>query len=125
MTQTFNAGLAGQYGVTAALLAEYIWQEIKQNEFHNRHCYAGRVWMRCSGLMFTAVMPYLSKSMVHTGIRRLIKGGVLVKGEFNQSRFDRTAWYAFTAFGRKMMEETEDEDYAGSAKKGRRRDYER
>lgn len=111
MIQKFNAGIARQYGVTAALLAEYIWREIKQNEFHNRHCYAGRVWMRCSKQMFTAVMPYLSKSMVHNGIQKLIKGGMLVKGEFNQSRFDRTAWYTFTTFGGKMMEESEEEDY--------------
>lgn len=112
MAEKFNAGIAGQYGVAAALLAEYIWQEVKKNEFHNRHCYGGRIWMWCSRLMFSAVMPYLSKSMVHTGIWRLIKGGVLVQGEFNQSRFDRTAWYAFTASGRKMMEAREEEDYA-------------
>ena len=61
--------------------------------------------------MFTALMPYLSKGMVQGGLRRLAKGGLIVKGEFNQSRFDRTSWYAFTAYGKKVMEECEDRDY--------------
>lgn len=110
--QEFSAGIAKRYGVVAAVLAEYIWREVKQNEYHNKHCYAGHIWIRSSKLMFTAAMPYLSKSMVNKGLQKLIKYGVIVKGEFNQSRFDRTLWYTFTSFGKKLMEESEDENYA-------------
>ncbi len=37
--------------------------------------------------------------------------GILVQGEHNGSRFDRTAWYAFTEYGKKVMEESEDEEH--------------
>lgn len=111
MKQVFHAGIAKRHGMAAAVLAEHIWREVKENEFQGRHRYGGNVWMRCSVPMFTALMPYLSKGMVQGGLRRLAKGGLIVKGEFNQSRFDRTSWYAFTAYGKKIMEECEDRDY--------------
>ena len=37
----------------------------------------------------------------------LVKGRVLTKGQFNESRFDRTNWYAFTEFGQFLMAESE------------------
>jgi len=110
--QEFSAEIARRYGVVAAVLAEYIWREVKQNKYHKKHAYEGRVWMRSSKLMFTAAMPYLSKSVVNRGLQKLIKHGVIIKREFNQSRFDRTSWYSFTAFGEKLMEESEGENYA-------------
>ena len=112
MKQVFHAGIAGKYGMAAAVLAEHIWLEVKENEFQGRHRYGGHVWMRCSIPMFAARMPYLSEGMVKAGLRLLVKDGLIVKGEFNHSRFDRTSWYAFTAYGRKLMERCEDEDYA-------------
>ena len=47
--------------------------------------------MRCSKKAFTVHMPYLSRGMVKCGIGRLKKAGILVQGEHNESRFDRTA----------------------------------
>jgi len=40
-------------------------------------------------------------------LKRLIKGRVLIKGHFNESRFDRTNWYAFTELGQYLMTESE------------------
>lgn len=111
MAEKFNSGIAERFGVTAALLLEHIWKEVKENEFHKRYSYEGRTWMRSSKKAFTAHMPYLSGSMVKCGIGRLVKAGLLVQGEHNESRFDRTAWYAFTEYGRKVMEESEDEEH--------------
>ena len=111
MAQKFNARIAGRFGITAALLLEHIWKGVKENEFHNRYSYGGNIWMRCSQKTFTAHMPYLSRGMVGRGIAGLKKAGLLVQGEYNESRFDWTAWYAFTEYGRKIMEESEDEEY--------------
>lgn len=111
MIHNFNVGIARRYGVNAALVAQYVWDQICENEFHNKHHYDGRCWMRCSHMMFTAVMPYLSKHLVRRALERLMKQGVLVRGEFGADRFDRTSWYAFTQFGRLLMLESEDEHY--------------
>ena len=111
MAQKFNSGIAERFGITAALLLEHIWREVKENEFHGRYSYEGNTWMRCSKKAFTVHMPYLSRGMVKCGIGRLKKAGILVQGEHNESRFDRTAWYAFTEYGKKVMEESEDGEH--------------
>ncbi len=45
MIQKFNTGIARRYGIAAALLAEAIWTEIKEHEFHGRCQYDGETWM--------------------------------------------------------------------------------
>lgn len=111
MFHILNTGIAGRYGVNAALVAQYIWERISENELAGRHQYEGRTWMRSSQMMFTAVMPYLSKHAIRRSLERLLKHGVIICGEFGESRFDRTSWYAFTQFGRLLMQESEGEDY--------------
>jgi len=111
MLHQFNAVIAKRYGIHAALMSDYIWNEINENKFHGRACHNGQTWMRSSQMMFTAVMPYLSKHAVRRSIKKLIQDSILVRGEFNVSRFDRTAWYGFTQFGCRLMIENENEDY--------------
>lgn len=102
--------LARRYGVHAALVVKHIWDEICANERAGKCSFAGRTWMRSSQMMFTAIMPYLTKNMVRRALERLMKQGVIVRGEFGDSRFDRTSWYTFTQFGRLLMQESEDEN---------------
>lgn len=104
-----NPSLARRCGVHAALVAKYIWDEIWANERAGRCSFVGRTWMCSSQMMFTAVMPYLTKNMVRRALERLVQQGVIVRGEFGKSPFDRTSWYAFTQFGTLMMRESEDE----------------
>jgi len=102
--------LARRYGVHAALVVKHIWDEVCANERAGRCSFAGRTWMRSSQMMFTAIMPYMTKNMVRRALERLMKRGVIVRGEFGDSRFDRTSWYTFTQFGRLLMRESEDEN---------------
>jgi hypothetical protein len=115
-----NPSLARRYGIHAALVAKYIWDEIWANERAGRCSFAGKTWMRSSQMMFTAIMPYLTKNMVRRALERLMKQGVIVRGEFGESSFDRTSWYAFTQFGALMMRESEDENDERRKADGRR-----
>ena len=47
------------------------------------------------------------RTEIRYALKRLVKGRVLTKGRFNESRFDRTNWYAFTEFGQFLMAESE------------------
>jgi len=111
MFHILNTGIAGRYGVNAALVAQYIWEQVSENELADRHQYEGRIWMRSSQMMFTAVMPYLSKHAVRRALERLMEKGVIIRSEFGANKFDRTSWYAFTQFGRLLMQESEGRDY--------------
>jgi hypothetical protein len=105
-----GSSLARRYGVHAALVVKHIWDEVCANERAERCSFAGKTWMRSSQMMFTAIMPYLTKNMVRRALERLMEQGVIVRGEFGESPFDRTSWYAFTQFGALMMRESEGEN---------------
>ncbi len=49
--------------------------------------------------MMTGFFPFLTYDEIRYALKQLIRGRVLTKGRFNESRFDRTNWYAFTEFG--------------------------
>ena len=51
--------------------------------------------------------PDLTDDESRYALKRLGQGRVLTKGQFNESRFDRTNWYAFTEFGQALMAESE------------------
>lgn len=54
--------------------------------------------------MMTAEFPFLSIPMAKRAIKVLSDRGYILKGCFNDDRFDHTNWYAFTGYGEKMME---------------------
>ena len=66
-----------------------------------------RCWPASFGQMMTGFFPFLSYDEIRYALKRLVKGRVLTKGRFNESRFDRTNWYAFTEFGQFLMTESE------------------
>ena len=112
MYQLMNEKLAIRYGVTAAFVATLIWDGITMSESENMHYRNGRYWFRSSYHMFTAIYPFLSKNMVKTAVRKLMRERVLVRGVFNYNPFDHTPWYTFTEYGKILMRlaESEDED---------------
>ncbi len=57
--------------------------------------------------MMTGFFPFLTYDEIRYALKQLIRGRVLTKGRFNESRFDHTNWYAFTEFGQFLMTESE------------------
>lgn len=104
MVYTFHSQIAQRFGINTAIIAEYIWETIKNTSVCNQKEFAGRIWMRSSYKMFNVVFPFLSVRCISSAIKILIKKGILVRGEFNQNRFDRTTWYTFTQWGAFLME---------------------
>jgi len=108
MNHILNVSLAQRLGIHAALILRYIRDEVWENQSNGVHYYTGRYWMRCSQMMFTAAMPYMHKSTVRRVLERLMNQGIIMRGEFGSSRFDRTSWYALTQYGERLMTGSED-----------------
>jgi DNA-binding HxlR family transcriptional regulator len=49
------------------------------------------------------LIPYLSSHMTKSALRRLVKGGIPRTADLNESPFDHTHWYSFTAYGKRLM----------------------
>ena len=107
MVHFFDSDIAEKYGVNAAVLACFLWDCIEQKSTESPQFHEGKVWVRCSVQMMTGFFPFLSYDEIRYALKRLVKGRVLTKGRFNESRFDRTNWYAFTEFGQFLMAESE------------------
>ena len=101
MTITYSTKMASRYGINAALVAAYLYKGV-QIDGRRHH---ERIWYRCAKRTLTAFYTFCGIGAISSALKRLVDGGVLVKREYNDSRFDRTLSYAFTDYGKRLMEE--------------------
>ena len=106
---SFKGNVASRYGINAAAVAQFIWDSIEGSNYDGKiYVKEEKRWCRCSVLMMSALMPFLTQSMAEGAIRTLYEANVITKGCFNRCKFDKTNWYTFTEYGRFLMEEDEE-----------------
>jgi hypothetical protein len=105
---SFSVDFASIYGVHEAILIHHFQHWIRHNKATGRNQHDGKTWSYQKLEDIAAHFPYLSKSEVFELIERLCIGKgrrskkdsldfdpVLVKGNYNNSPYDKTTWYAF------------------------------
>jgi hypothetical protein len=109
---SFDVALAAEYkSVELAILIHHFQFWIVQNKRLERNFHEGRTWMYQTIKEITAIFPYWSKKQVEKLLTKAVQLGILIKNNFNKSKFDRTAWYAFAdevKFGISAFEKMED-----------------
>lgn len=125
MKITFSESLARKIGVREAIIAQYLWDTMIQSiQEDTQEEHEERLWVKASGRDLTAIFPFFSKDGCLDALRNLRNAHVLIKGNFNDSRFDHTYWHAFTKYGTLLMlKETEVLDYDGTGEENEA-DYE-
>ncbi len=105
MNCKYSEKTAIKCGINSALIAGYLWDNMAENgaEHHSME------WIRCGKKSICAVFPFMGVKAVGNALKRLVRAGILKRAEYNDSRFDRTASYAFTEYGSVLMEETEND----------------
>lgn len=93
---SFNENVAAQYGIAEAVLIDHFQYWIKLNKRNERHDHEGRTWTYATAKSLSEWFPYLSEKQIWLAINKLVDGGVIIKGNFNRTKYDRTTWYAFT-----------------------------
>ena len=108
----FKENIAISCGIKAAIVAQFIWDNIKLGSYDgNIYEAEGKTWCRCSMLMMTGFFPFMTKKMIRNALNELVRKNIIKKGCFNDSKFDHTNWYTFTAYGEHLMSRQEGEDY--------------
>ncbi|SFC07301.1 hypothetical protein SAMN05421747_1049 [Parapedobacter composti] len=92
---SFNVDVAKEFGIPAAIILKNIAFWIEKNVANGKNQFDGRTWTYNSYKAWHALFPYLSQKQLRTTLNKLVEKGVLLKGNFNQSTYDRTNWYAF------------------------------
>ena len=92
----FHPNVAAEYGITEAVIINHFQYWIKINKRKGINENDGRTWTYTTIKELSEWFDYLTEKQVRTAIEKLVEKGVLVKGNYNVTKYDRTSWYAFT-----------------------------
>lgn len=96
MQHHFDVDLAEKYGILEAVLLDNFCFWTAKNAANEVHIHEGRVWTYNSVKAFCEMMPYASSKQIRRALSHLEADGLIVTGNFNNSPYDRTKWYALT-----------------------------
>ena len=106
MIRLFDTDIARKCGVNAATVASFLWDRIYSEDDYKTEY--GVEWTRVSQKTMTANMPHMSVKMIANAVKKLKNKGYIKVSKFNDSKFDKTNWYAFTDFGFEAMNKDEE-----------------
>lgn len=108
MKHSFDVSIATKYGFAEAILVENLFFWAKKNAANERHFHDGKYWTYNSRKAFSRLFPYIGEKSIERALTHLVDEGILLKGNYNEDKFDKTSWYAFTDAGEVLMSETVD-----------------
>jgi hypothetical protein len=99
----FNAIVAQDYGLPAAVLFFDIAYWVRQNRTLRKDLKQGRYWHYDTQESFRERHPYLSRYQISSALLRLEQAGLIQRAALNQASFDRTRWYTLGEQARKYL----------------------
>jgi len=99
----FDKELATKYGVVEAIILNNFRYWIQKNTEENKNYHDGKYWTFNSVQSFCKLFPYLTAKKIRNAIKRLEDAKILLKGNFNKMKYDRTTWYTFTELGLRLF----------------------
>lgn len=95
MVHTFDIDIAKERGVDQAVIIQHLQFWILKNRNDGRNLRDGHYWTFTSIQALVKHFPYWTEDQIGYAVARLVMDGILIKGNFNRTAFDRTIWYAF------------------------------
>ena len=102
-THFFDIHIAEKYGINCAVILQNIWHWIRKNEANGTNYFDGNYWTYNSTKAFKELFPYLSQRQIETALKKLRDEGILITGNYNAVKYDRTLWYAITDKGKSIL----------------------
>lgn len=94
LNMSFNTSIAIKYGVNESIFLNNLIFWISVNKANNSNFHDGKTWSYNSMDAFTRIFPFWSIGQIKRIIDSLKEYGVIVSGNYNQSPYNRTMWYA-------------------------------
>lgn len=91
---SFDTDIATQVGVNGAVIYETIKFWCFKHKVDGTNYYDGNWWVFNSRRAWCESFPYLSDKNIQTALTKLFDAGLILKGNYNTEKFDRTNWYA-------------------------------
>ena len=96
----FDIEDAMRYGVEKAVVLSNIrfWLNNNKNKDLSSVKHDGYYWMYNTARDMSNVLPYFTQSKVQRLLKQLEDDGVLIVGNYNKVKYDRTKWYTLSEF---------------------------
>jgi hypothetical protein len=99
MINSFNTNIACTYSVNTAIFVQQLAQWTFVNLANNRNIHDGHCWSYNSQEALSIIFPYWSRQNLRTIINHCIEQGLVIQGNYNKKKYDKTTWYALTEKG--------------------------
>lgn len=93
-TRTFNVEIASALGLHEAIILSQVDYWLGKYMNDARHKRDGRIWVYNPIRKWHEQFPYISDKSVIRAFNSLRKKGILLTGNYNKMRQDRTIWYS-------------------------------
>lgn len=93
VSHSFYVAHAEAVGIVPAILLHDILHWLEKNKANEKHFHNGQTWTYNSVAAFEKLYPYLTRWQIRSALDRLVRDGLLVRGNFNKSLYDRTSWF--------------------------------
>lgn len=103
----FDVRIAKKYGVNCAIILQNIWHWVQKNEANDTNFHDGHYWTYNSTKAFAQLFPYLTQRQIETALKKLRDENIIITGNYNALRYDRTLWYAVTEKGKCILHSCE------------------
>ena len=94
MIHSLDTDIADKVGVHAALIFNKILDWCKYHKERNEFFFDGHFWMYNSLSSWAAHFSYMSEKNIRTALDKLVDAGFIIKGNYSESKLNRTNWYA-------------------------------
>jgi hypothetical protein len=97
MNHSFNLALANKFGINISIFLQSIAFWTHNNLANKKNIIDGHCWTYNTLDALTETFTYWTRRQLETVIKNCIESGLLIKANHNQTKYDRTCWYALTS----------------------------
>lgn len=96
MQHSFDVSIAKKYGIESAIILNnmYFWHN--RNKANNKHFHDGKYWIYNSVSAWNELFDYMSRDKIKNTLTKLKEQDLIITGNYNEVKYDRTLWYALT-----------------------------
>lgn len=100
MQHIFNIQDAVDYGIEEAIILYNIRFWLDKNLANNSNIHDGEVWTYNSVKAWAKLFPYMSESKISKTLTKMEEKGLIISGNYNKAKYDRTKWYSIPQYGK-------------------------
>ena len=87
---------AVEFGLQGAVILTKLAAWVRHNKKKGAHFHEGRTWSYNTRPALAAMFPFINIHSLDRLMRKFVKDGILLTGNFAANKYNRTTWYAFS-----------------------------